>query len=272
MSVGPQWRAAAVAAEGESGTLSQQEVVNRYRGARSDPELAVLEGFHALKHALRFGAEVLEIRTSDAQNLQRLAAELAPELGETLAERAVGTPADLFGELSPRPPGTGVIALARRREADPGETVRSSGPGPVVLLERPSHLGNLGAAVRAAAAAGAGGVLASGEHDPWHASALRGGAGLHYALPVGSVEDPAKMDMAERPLLAVDPRGEPLPAGGVPDRAVLAFGTERHGVGRALLDRADRRVRIPMREGVSSLNLAVSVAVVLYSWRLGREA
>jgi len=70
----------------------------------------------------------------------------------------------------------------------------------------------------------------------------------------------------------VDPRGEPLSAGAVPDRAVLAFGTERHGVSPALLGRADRRVRIPMRQGVSSLNLAVSVAVVLYAWRLGREA
>ena len=269
---GPKRRAEAPAVEEEPRTLSHQQVVNRYRSARSDPELAVLEGFHALKHALRFGAEVLEIRTSDPENLQRLSAELAPELGDALAERAVETPADLFGELSPRPPGTGVIALARRREADPDETVRSAGPGPVVLLERPSHLGNLGAAVRAAAAAGAAGVLASGEHDPWHASALRGGAGLHYALPVGSVEDPVHLDMADRPLLAVDPRGEPLSAGGVPDRSVLAFGTERHGVSGALLDRADRRVRIPMREGVSSLNLAVSVAVVLYAWRLGREA
>ena len=31
-------------------------LVRRYRAARRDPELAVLEGFHALKHALRFGA------------------------------------------------------------------------------------------------------------------------------------------------------------------------------------------------------------------------
>ncbi|MGK7311739.1 MAG: TrmH family RNA methyltransferase, partial [Candidatus Longimicrobiales bacterium M2_2A_002] len=33
----------------------------------------------------------------------------------------------------------------------------------------------------------------------------------------------------------------------------------------ALLDRADRRVAIPMRPGVSSLNLATAVAVTLYT-------
>jgi tRNA G18 (ribose-2'-O)-methylase SpoU len=32
--------------------------------------------------------------------------------------------------------------------------------------------------------------------------------------------------------------------------------------------RADALVRIPMREGVSSLNLATAVAAVLFAWRL----
>jgi TrmH family RNA methyltransferase len=38
--------------------VSDEELRRRFRGARRVPELTVLEGFHALKHALRFGAEV----------------------------------------------------------------------------------------------------------------------------------------------------------------------------------------------------------------------
>ena len=34
-------------------------LVARFRAARHDPTLVVLEGFHALKHALRFGAAVV---------------------------------------------------------------------------------------------------------------------------------------------------------------------------------------------------------------------
>jgi len=49
---------------------------------------------------------------------------------------------------------------------------------------------------------------------------------------------------------------------------VLAFGTERHGLSRELLESADARISIPMRAGVSSLNLATSVAAVLFAWRL----
>lgn len=53
-----------------------------------------------------------------------------------------------------------------------------AGPGRVVFLERPSHRGNVGAAVRVAAAAGAAGVLTSGSLDPWHPHALRGAAAI----------------------------------------------------------------------------------------------
>ena len=54
----------------------------------------------------------------------------------------------------------------------------------------------------------------------------------------------------------------------LPARAVLAFGTERHGLSAELLASADARIAIPMRAGVSSLNLATSVAAVLFAWRL----
>ena len=46
---------------------------------------------------------------------------------------------------------------------------------------------------------------------------------------------------------------------------MLAFGTERHGLSDELLERADARIAIPMRAGVSSLNLATSVAVALFA-------
>ena len=50
-------------------------LIPRFGRARRDPALAVLEGFHPLKHALRFGANVIEVLTSDAAELERLAAD-----------------------------------------------------------------------------------------------------------------------------------------------------------------------------------------------------
>ena len=60
-------------------------------------------------------------------------------------------------------------------------------------------MGNMGACVRVAAAADAAGVLTTGDNDPWHPDALRGAAGLHYALPVaGDRGAPAGRPAADR--------------------------------------------------------------------------
>ena len=142
------------------------------------------------------------------------------------------------------------------------------GDAPLILLEDPRNLGNLGAVIRVAAAAEAAGVLSTGVQDPWDPVAVRGSAGLHFALPVGQLHE---LPLTDRPLLAFAPGGEALRPERIPARAVLAFGSERTGLSAELLGRADARLSLPMRAGVSSLNLATSVAAVLYSLRLAQR-
>lgn len=246
--------------------MQDGSLIPRFGAARRDRALAVLEGFHAIKHALRFGARLDEVVTRDAAELARLCAALAPELSGALGELAREIDPSVFDRLSPLAPSTGVMALAQRPDVDVADLLGDGAPAPVILLEDPRDLGNMGACVRVAAAADAAGVLSTGSHDPWHPDALRGAAGLHFALPVARLEQTPTA--GARPLLALDPEGEPLRPGELDPRAVLAFGTERYGLSDELLARADARVSIPMRAGVSSLNLATSVAAVLFAWRL----
>jgi RNA methyltransferase, TrmH family len=226
------------------------------RRARRDPGLVVLEGFHAVKHAVRFGAELLGVWTADAAELAALSARLAPDV----ALDATVVAADELAAIVPR---AQVLAVARRpRQPDPDGILALKGPAPVILLEEPRHLGNLGACVRVAAAAGAAGVITTGVQDPWHPDALRGSAGLHFALPVARSR---VIRTGDRPLIALDPAGETLRRGAVPERAVLAFGTERGGLSDELLERADLCLALPMSPGVSSLNLATAVSGVLFA-------
>lgn len=238
----------------------------RFRTARRDPALTVVEGFHALKHALRFGAELVEAVALDPAELERLAGELAPDLAGRVAAAVEPAEAEELAAMVPNVPHTGVLAIARRPPLDLDATLAEPRPAPVVLLEDPRNMGNIGACVRVAAGADAAALLTTGANDPWFPDAVRGAAGLHFALPVAAVE---ALPASDRPLLALDPDGERLRPEALPPRAVLAFGTERHGLSSDLLDRAEGRVAIPMREGVSSLNLATSVAVVLFAMRLG---
>jgi TrmH family RNA methyltransferase len=238
------------------------ELIQRFRAARRDRTLAVVEGFHALKHALRFGAELTEAVAVDPDELERLAAKLAPDLEGRLAGIAEPIDEETLGRLVPLPPRTGVVAIARRPPVDLATVLADPDPAPAVLLEQPSNMGNIGACIRVAAAGSAAAVLSTGEHDPWHPAALRGAAGLHFALPVTAIE---VLPQCDRPLIALDPDGDSVRWAELPPRALLAFGTERDGLSEELLERADARLSIPMREGVSSLNLATSVAVTLFA-------
>lgn len=229
--------------------------------ARGDPALVVLEGVHALKHAVRFGATIERIASPAPADLAKMLAALAPDVEAPVQVEHIA--AGSWNALTRGGLPSPAIALARRPE-DRMDAVMAAGDGLVVALQDPTHLGNVGAAVRVAAATDADGVLTLGTADPWHPRAVRGAAGLQFALPVGRRADLTALDESTRPLVALDPGGTPLGTKTLPANAVVVFGTERHGLTAAALRRADAVVRLPMRAGVSSLNLATAVAAVLY--------
>ncbi|MFJ9731364.1 TrmH family RNA methyltransferase [Streptomyces sp. NPDC101169] len=235
-------------------------------GWRASAGTAVLlDGFHALKHALRFGARVPVAVTTDRRAALALAEELAGDVRDTLDELLTEVPEATYASLVPRPHPTGVAALAVRpsREANLRSLARTPRPAPVVVLDNPRNLGNAGAVIRLAAGFGAAGVVTTGTLDPWHPTVVRGGAGLHFAT---AVERLGVDELPAGPLFALDPEGEDIRGVTLPDDAVLAFGSERSGLSPEVRERADRLLALPMRPQVSSYNLATSVAMTLYHW------
>lgn len=242
-----------------------EEAVRRWHAAAAAPDSVLLDGFHALKHALRFGADVRAAATSDRAAALALAADLAPDLAAELDARLTELPAAALRELVPRPHPTGVAALAGRRSrtANLDALARAPRQAPVVVLDQPRNLGNVGAVVRLAAGFGVTGVVTTGDLDPWHPNAVRSGAGLHYAT---AVERASADRLPPGPLVVLDPEGADIRAAELPDDALIVFGSERHGVGEELRRRADALVALPMRPQVSSYNLATSVGMTLYHW------
>ncbi|MFE7275677.1 TrmH family RNA methyltransferase [Streptomyces sp. NPDC057623] len=227
----------------------------------------LLDGFHALKHAVRFGAEVPVAVAVDRAATLALADELAPDVRDALDALLTQVPEATYTSLVPRPHPTAVAALAVRpsRSVHLERLAHRPRTAPVVVLDNPRNLGNAGAVIRLAAGFGATGVVTTGTLDPWHPTVVRGGAGLHFAT---AVERLGVDELPSGPVFALDPEGDDIRGGKLPDDAVLAFGSERSGLSAELRARADHLVSLPMRPQVSSYNLATSVAMTLYHWSL----
>ncbi|MCM2388879.1 TrmH family RNA methyltransferase [Streptomyces albipurpureus] len=240
-----------------------RDAVRRWQEAR--PDAVLLDGFHALKHALRFGAEPRIAVASDKDAVLALARDLAGDVTDRLRDLVLEVPADALRELVPRVHPTRIAALANRpgRDANVESLRRLPRTAPVIVLDNPRNLGNVGAVVRLAAGFGATGVVTTGDMDPWHPNAVRAGAGLHYAT---AVEQLPLDELPPGPLYVLDPEGDDIRSVPIPDDALIAFGSERHGVSPELRDRATRLLALPMRPQVSSYNLATSVAMALFHW------
>ena len=234
--------------------------VATFAAARENPELVLLEGLHPWKHATRFGAVMQIAVTHDRGELTRLAKQLAPDLS---LENVTDVGEDAWGRLATHDPASPLLASAERRDWTLGE-IRPDGD--VVVLDRPRHGGNVGAAIRAAAAADAAGVVTLGGIDPWTPAAVRGAAGLQFALPVIRLDEDTGLPDLGRPSVGLDPAGPPVGQRGHA-ATTWVFGTERGGLSDHLRAACDGLCSLPMRPGVSSLNLAVSVGVVLYLHR-----
>src|SRR5262249_62123062 len=81
------------------------EVLVRWRSLAAEPGAVLLDGFHAVKHALRFAARVDLVLAADRRQALALAGSLAPDLTGRLADRLVeGPPGPLAALTGGRPP------------------------------------------------------------------------------------------------------------------------------------------------------------------------
>lgn len=141
----------------------------------------------------------------------------------------------------------------------------------VVLVDLVDHT-NVGAVFRNAAALGADGVLVSpGCADPLYRRAIKVSMGAVLSVPWTRTGPDPLDGLGAVEVLALTPAADALDiddvAVPVAPRALL-LGTEGDGLPSHLIARADRAVRIPMRGGIDSLNVAAASAIALH--RLGR--
>jgi 23S rRNA (guanosine2251-2'-O)-methyltransferase len=165
----------------------------------------------------------------------------------------------------------GIALLAEPLEPVQLEDAIATSDGPVLLLDQVTDPRNVGAALRAAAAFGAAAVVLQDRHAPPETGALaRAASGALDIVPVVREVNLSRAIAALQRdgfwVLGLAGDGKRTLAEAAPrDRRVaLVMGAEEHGLRRLQRETVDELVRLPMAEGVDSLNVASAAAVALY--------
>jgi tRNA G18 (ribose-2'-O)-methylase SpoU len=199
--------------------------------------------------------------------------DLVDRFGQFRAPVFVGEPA-VLRELTGFHVHRGAIAsMCRPPAADPLDLLRHARR--VVVLEDVVDHTNVGAVFRSAAGIGADAVLITPRcADPLYRRAVRVSMGTVFQVPWARIPWPEGVSLLQDhgmvvAALALGREAVDLDdvARSAPDRLALVLGTEGDGLSDAVIDAADLSVRIPMRAGVDSLNVAAAAAVALWAVR-----
>ena len=168
----------------------------------------------------------------------------------------------------------GVLCAMRRKDEPTVETVCASARR-VAVLEDVMNPTNVGAIFRSAAALGMDAVLLTGGcADPLYRRAVRVSMGNVFLIPwthLGGDWSAALHALGFRTAaMALTDASVPIddPAVAAEPKLAVVLGTEGDGLAAQTIAACDYTVRIPMRRGVDSLNVAAASAVAF--WELGK--
>ena len=230
------------------------------RSVRAERRLFLADGPNAVTEALTVPGCVVEILATQAAT-ERYAdlADSAPSW-TVVEDRAL---AALSDSVTP----VGLVAVCHFLD-----TPMPADAQLLAICDEIRDPGNAGTVIRCADAAGADGVVLTGDSvDAYNPKTVRASAGSLFHVPVSQAPDPYAAVRAAQDaglqVLAADGGGEvDLHEAGDLLRAPTAwlFGNEAHGLPGELAASADHRVRIPLHGGAESLNLSTAAALCLY--------
>ncbi len=240
------------------------------RPVRAEQRLFLAEGAKALTEALHLPAGVVEVFATEAASEQYAALRKAvDDAGVPWFPVSDDAADSLSGAVTPQ----GIVSVCRFVDVEL-DTVLDTG-GPIVIGADVRDAGNAGTLIRTADAAGATGVILSGNSvDLYNDKTVRSSVGSLWHLPIALAGDPVecvrRAQAAGFVVLAAEGTGETdlfeAERSGLLDQKVAwLFGNEAWGLPEELAALADHRVSIPIFGRAESLNLSTAAAVCLYA-------
>jgi 23S rRNA (guanosine2251-2'-O)-methyltransferase len=232
----------------------------------------LIYGIRPVIEAIRAGKEVDKLFIQNG-----LKGELIPELRKLINEFQIPyqyVPVEKLNRMI-RSNHQGVACYISEISYQPIDTLLMSvfekGETPLfVILDRITDVRNMGAIARSAACAGAHGLIIPDRGGaPVNADAIKTSAGALNIIPVHKSRNLKStieyLKASGLKIVAVSERGnKDYFKCNLTGPVALILGSEEDGISGEYLHRSDEIVKIPMKGGVSSLNVSVAAGIMLF--------
>ncbi len=221
---------------------------------REEHGLFIVEGLRSIQEALRANASIESIFWTEAFS------EKNSNHMNTIS--AVQNESVLMAEMKQLSPSTtppGVLAVCKIPTFNSPDMNRN-----FIYLDHISDPGNMGTILRTALWFGIHNiVLSEACIDPFNPKVVRGAMGAHFHISwIGTMPLCAFTDYT---VLGADYRGNSILAvKKIPDKWVLVMGSEAHGISSDVHDELDQLIAIPKVGTGESLNVGVSMGILLH--------
>jgi len=252
----------------QNATVKRARALARGRDVSEAAALCV-EGVRLFEDALAQGVRFEAVLVASRLDATERGAALHERLWRSDAPVLDATDA-VLESISDVAGNQGVVGLAYKKTWERADLFPSDRAPLVIVAWGVQDPGNLGTIIRTADASGATGLLATpATACPYNTKCIRATAGSIFRLPLMEVdEDSQALEMLRAQGVVMI--GTAL-AGGArhvdadfTKPVAIVLGGEGGGLPEHVVELCDQSVRIPIRPGVESLNVASAAAIILY--------
>lgn len=215
--------------------------------------LFLIEGYKPIQEAMACGVEIEKIFFLKEENIAATEKYLVNEA--------------ILKKICTTTTACEIVAVAKKKDY----IVEQLNGKAILLLENIKDPGNIGTMIRTAVAMGIGAVILSGDVvDIYNPKVVRSSVGNMFKIPVVHSDDFEKIKYQFRNHkfigTTLDESKSPVPLNDVNFNigTVIMFGSEANGLSEKAQGFVDEYIKIPMKSGVESLNVAISAGIIMY--------
>lgn len=241
-----------------------KEVVSLYKNKkRQEAGIIIVDGLREIVLAKQAGLEIRDIFYCPELSNKGL-----DFLSEKEKEKVIEVSEAVFKKICYKESPDGFLSLIKRPKNDLSKLKLKTKPL-IIILEAVEKPGNLGAIIRTAYAANIDAIIInSGQTDIYNPNVIRASEGLIFFQPIFNLSyDKTIKFLKENKIksYAAGTKGsiDYLKADYTKSCAII-LGAEDKGLSHEWLEKADKVIKINMREGVDSLNVSVSAAIIIF--------